>query len=243
VIEPWSPETGVTVLEPDGAGRGHWVGAPSVLDDDDRVLLAYRKRRPRGEPNDRGYECCIAQSTDGVHFADVWSVTKDRLRSASMERFCLRRDRAGGYLLYLSYEHPDDGRWRIDVCSADAPDAFDVSDARTVLTPEATGTAAVKDPWVVRAAGQFMMFVSTFLTDAGPAPTSLAVSDDGVDYEWLGTVLDVGKRGTGTRLVSRQLPAPATASSASMTDLRRPTRTPRNGSASRSLPTFVRGSG
>jgi hypothetical protein len=190
-VEPWDPEAGVTVLEPPGRGRGWWAGCPSVLDDGDRVLLAYRLRRPRGLDDDRGYECRIAASTDGVRFDDVWSVTKGELRSTSMERLCLRR--AGGrYLLYVSYEHPDDGRWRIDVCAAERPDAFDVRDARIVLTPAATGTDAVKDPYIVRVGDELLMYVSTFLTAAGPAPTSLAVSTDGVAYEWRGTVFDVG---------------------------------------------------
>jgi hypothetical protein len=192
-LTPWDPEAGITVLEPPGRGRGWWVGCPSVLDDGDRVLLAYRKRRPRGLPDDRGYECCIAASIDGVRFDDVWSVTKDVLQSTSMERLCLRRAADGRYLLYLSYEHPHDGRWRIDVCEADRPEAFDIGGARTVLTPEGTGTDAVKDPYVVRIGDEWLMLVSTFLTVAGPAPTSLAVSADGLEYAWQGTVLDVGE--------------------------------------------------
>jgi hypothetical protein len=62
-------------------------------------------------------------------------VQKADFGSASMERFSLHRDPDGPYLLYVSYEHPDDGRWRIDVIEADAPDAFDVARARTVLSP------------------------------------------------------------------------------------------------------------
>ena len=184
----------MTVLAPESAGPGSWIGAPSVLDDGDRVLLAYRLRRPRGgPPPDRGYECRIAESADGVVFRDIWSVTKDAFASTSMERFCLRRAGDGRYLLYVSYEHPEDGRWRIDVVEAGAPDGFDVSRATTVLTPAGTGTDAVKDPYVVRVGGEWWMFVSTFVTAAGPAPTSLATSRDGTHFEWRGTVLDVGE--------------------------------------------------
>jgi predicted GH43/DUF377 family glycosyl hydrolase len=185
----FAPGDGVTVLEPETPGRGHWVGAPSVLDEGDRILLAYRLRRPRP---DRGYECRVAESTDGVRFTDLWSVRKQALRSASMERFCLRRADDGRYLLYTSYEHPEDCRWRIDVAEAGTVPELDVARAITVLTPAATGTAAVKDPVVVRAGDEWLMFVSTFLTDAGPAPTSLAVSSDGIHFDWRGTVFDVG---------------------------------------------------
>jgi hypothetical protein len=192
----WDPEEGVTVLEPDDTGAGHWVGCPGVTWDParERVLLTYRKRRPRGgEPPDRGWECCIAESADGLGFDDIWSVRKEELGSTSLERFCLRRDPDGRYLLYTSYAHPDDGRWRIDVLEASAPDAFDVTRARTVLTPAGTGTAAVKDPFVVRLGPGYLMYVSTFITDDGPAPTCLAVSADGLSFDWLGETLPVGE--------------------------------------------------
>jgi len=127
-----------------------------------------------------------------VRFSDLWSVRKEALRATSMERFCLRHADDGRYLLYTSYEHPDDGRWRIDVAGAERVEDLDVTRAVTVLTPVATRTAAVKDPVVVRVGEEWLMFVSTFLTDAGPAPTSLAVSRDGVRFEWRGTVFDVG---------------------------------------------------
>jgi hypothetical protein len=198
VIPPFprfDPADGVTILEPGGTGAGHWVGCPGVTWDPVRksVLLTYRKRRPRGgELPDRGWECCVAESRDGIRFTDLWSIRKEQLGSTSLERFCLRRTDDGLYLLYTSYEHPDDGRWRIDVLEADAPDAFDVARARTVLTPAGTGTAAVKDPYVVRAGPGWLMYVSTFVTDDGPAPTFLAVSADGISYRWLGEVFPVG---------------------------------------------------
>lgn len=192
----FDPDEAVTILEPDGTGPGHWVGCPGVTWDPVResVLLTYRKRRPRdGEPPDRGWECCVAESRDGVRFTDLWSIRKEELDSTSLERFCLRRDDDGRYLLYTSYEHPEDGRWRIDVLEADSPDAFDLGARRTVLTPVGTGTAAVKDPYVVRAGPGWLMYVSTFLTDEGPAPTCLAVSADGISYHWLGEVFPVGE--------------------------------------------------
>jgi hypothetical protein len=194
-LERFDPEEGITVLEPGAAGAGNWVGAPSVIYDPSRktILLTYRRRRPRGGPQpDRGYEACIAESRDGSTFTDIWSVTKDAFSSTSMERFCLHRDPTGRYLLYVSYEHPEDGRWRIDVVEADSPDGFDVAAARTVLTPAATGTAAVKDPYVVRVGAAYYLYVSTFLTDDGPAPTFLATSLDGVRFRWTGEALGVG---------------------------------------------------
>jgi hypothetical protein len=194
-VPRFDPADAVTIREPEAPGPGSWVGCPSVLHDSVResVLLTYRKRRPRGAPVDRGYECCVAESKDGVRFDDLWSVRKEQLGATSMERFNLHRDPDGRYLLYLSYEHPDDGRWRIDVIEADRPDGFDVERARTVLTPAGTGTAAVKDPYVLRVGPAYYLFASTFVTDAGPAPTSLAVGLDGVRFRSLGETLGVGE--------------------------------------------------
>lgn len=195
MLTPFDPEQGRAILEPGGVGPGHWVGAPTVVWDEsrERILLSYRKRRPRGgDPPDRGHECCIAESADGIRFDDLWRVTKDELETTSMERFGLHRDRDGRYLLYLSYEHPEDGRWRIEVVEAKSPDAFDVRTRRGVLTPAGTGTDAVKDPYVRRVGDEYWMFVSTFLTAAGPAPTWLARSDDGLTFRWDRELLPVG---------------------------------------------------
>ena len=190
----FDPEDGVTVFAPEARGAGHWVGCPSVFYDpaSETVLLTYRQRRRRGEPLDRGWRCAVAESTDGISFRYLWAVENHELGSTSMERFCLHRDEHGRYRLYTSYEHPDDGRWRIDVLEAAAPDAFDVTAARTVLTPTATGTAAVKDPYVVRVGPAYLMYVSTFLADDGPAPTCLAISSDGLSFRWIGETLGVG---------------------------------------------------
>lgn len=109
-----------------------------------------------------------------------------------MERFNLHRDPDGRYLLYLSYEDPDDGRWRIDVIEDRSPDGFDPDRRLSVLTAAGTGTAAVKDPYVLREGHAYLMLVSTFLTDAGPAPTCLATSRDGLGFRWEGEVFGVG---------------------------------------------------
>jgi hypothetical protein len=195
-LDAFDPRDGTTILAPADEGPGNWVGCPSVVYDPSResILMTYRRRRPRGgSPPDRGYECCIAESRDGAHFDDIWSVRKEDFRSTSLERFNLHRDADGRYLLYVSYEHPEDGRWRIDVIEADAPDVFDPGRARPVLTPAATGTDAVKDPYVLRVGPAYFMYVSTFLTAAGPAPTCLAVSLDGLSYAWHGEVFGVGR--------------------------------------------------
>jgi hypothetical protein len=195
---PWfDPEAGETVLLPEAEGRGYWVGAPSVVSDDERgrVLLSYRRRRPRdGSPDERGHTAAIAESTDGGRtFSDIWALTKHQVGTSSLERFCLRPG-DGGWLLYTSWEDPpSSGRWRIDVMRAATPEQFSLSSAVPVLLPGDVGVDAVKDPYVRKHKGEVLMYVSTFLTPRGPAPTSLATSADGVHFSWQGEALAVGR--------------------------------------------------
>jgi len=159
----FDPETGEIVFEPERREVGYWSGCPSVLyePDSERFLLTYRQRRPRGEARtDRGWRCALAESKDGRHFQDVWSVEKTQLGSPSMERFSLLPRSDEGYELYISYVDPADNRWRIDVLSAKSPSQFAIEERRSALTAAATGTEGVKDPYTLRVGPAVFMFVS-----------------------------------------------------------------------------------
>src|SRR5204863_3897063 len=88
---------GQILREPAGKEKGYWVGAPGVFyaADERAFYLTYRIRRPRGVQPDRGGEARIARSTDLKSFEDVWSVTKDKFNSASIERCVLRKGADG----------------------------------------------------------------------------------------------------------------------------------------------------
>ena len=196
----FDPEAGEAVLVPDAPGPGHWVGAPSVVEDAEsgRVLMAYRRRAPRdGSAGERGYLVEVGASQDGGRsFQPIWRVTKEAVGTSSLERFCLRRAPGRDWRLYMSWEDPpSSGRWRISVVSAAAPDRFELAHARPLLSPDAVGVDAVKDPYVTAHGGQLRMYISTFLTPAGPAPTYLAESDDGESFRWCGETLAVGVAG------------------------------------------------
>lgn len=210
----FDPAGGVVVKEPERGEPGYWAGCPGVLyePDQQRFLMTYRERRPRGAIPDRGWRCALAVSADGVRFEDVWQVHKDELKSSSMERFCLTRAPGGGYRLYLSYVDPADSRWRIDALDAAAPERFDITSARPVLTAASTGTEGVKDPYVLRAGPVTYLFASyaqarTFtpgererahasgdIYNVGVTthPTGLATSLDGDSFRWHGPALGVG---------------------------------------------------
>lgn len=204
----FDPREGETVIAPAGPGTGNWAGAPSVLYDGEagRFYLSYRVRRPRPI---RGGVAHIAQSDDGISFETVWTVTKEDLGTSSMERFALTKDPNGRWLLYLSYVDPSGSRWCIDVVAADKPSQFDVSERQPLLRADQVGVEGVKDPWVMVLGGTYYMLVSyaarvdvarsdldrrhatadIYNTGLTLSCTGLALSHDGLHYEWAGDVL------------------------------------------------------
>jgi hypothetical protein len=228
------PEDGDVVLQPEHHGQGYWVGAPSVFwDSEERCWwLTYRRRRPRGvDPDgrgDRGYVGRVARSTDGLHFDDVWEVTREAWHTPSMERFSLVRD-AGVYRLYVSYVDAVDNRWRIDLLEASHPSRFDAAAVQPVLTADEIRNSAgeqiegVKDPWVFRVGATWHMLVSYAVAHPGSAdergqmhqsadvyttglitaPTGLATSTDGRRWQWEGRILDTGPSHAWDRYQSR----------------------------------------
>jgi hypothetical protein len=205
----FDPETGVTVLEPLDTGPGWWVGACSALYDDavGRFYLYYRYRKPR--ELGRGVRCCIAESADGRSFTPIWSATQQEIGTSSMERAALAKTPEGEWRLYLSYVDPEDNRWRTDVMRAPSPAAFDVGHRQKVFTASDIGVEGVKDPVVSIVGGVYYMLLSyapaprapsvpehermhatgdVYNTGITKSHTGLALSADGIAFEWVGDV-------------------------------------------------------
>jgi hypothetical protein len=205
----FDPEEGTIVREPPGQGPGYWAGAPGAMFDKElsRFFLVYRLRRPRGVEPDRGGETRIASSRDGIAFEDIWSGTKAQVNSTSIERSALVHTAEGVWRLYVSYVDPADGRWQICLVEAAAPNEFDLSSARPILTAADIGEEGVKDPYVFNVAGLYHMVLSyaTNNPDAGSqdmhgtndayntglikSASGLATSRDGVNWNWEGNIL------------------------------------------------------
>jgi hypothetical protein len=213
----FNPDEGKPVVHPTGKGVGFWVGAPTIMFDakDDTFYLYYRVRQPRGYGNDeRGFEVRIASSVDGENFHDVWSLHKNQINSSSIERSALVKVSDDLYRLYISYVDPYDNRWRIDVVEAETPTSFDVENRRKVLTAaDRTGVEGVKDPYVIQVGYKYYMYFvyakgiegaqesdmhqtgDVHNTGLAVAPTGLAVSEDGINFRWIDTVIPVGLGG------------------------------------------------
>lgn len=211
-LVPFDPEQAEVVLEPEAPGAGYWVGAPSVLRHQGRVLLTYRRRRPRGVEPDRGYRNCIATSEDGLHFEEVAALDKAALGTTSIERTALVPDPAGaGWIWLVSYVDPADGRWRTDALRAARLEDLPRGERTPVLTAADIGGEGVKDPVPVRAGAGLALLLSC----AAPGPaaadaqamhgtndayntglvncfTGLASSPDGRTWRWHGPCLGTG---------------------------------------------------
>ena len=199
----------IVIREPVGEGNGYWVGAPGAYYDanEDRFLLAYRIRRPRGVEPDRGGETRIAVSKDGIEFEDVWTCTKDQLDSTSIERCMPIRTADGQLAHYISYVDPADNRWRIDRIIADSIGNLDVTRREKVFTAADVDLEGVKDPWIVKHGDEYKMLISVAYqsTDASAnelhgtadayntglikSATALATSADGVNWEWQAMIM------------------------------------------------------
>jgi hypothetical protein len=195
------------VREPAGGGAGYWVGAPGVFHarDERAFYLTYRNRRPRGVAPDRGGEAFIARSTDLRRFDEVWSVTKDRYGSASIERSAIRKGADGAWRYFTSFVDPTDGRWCVAVLKGADISRLDPSAARRLFSAGSLGLEGVKDPWLFEQDGLFYMFLSVglandrtreqshatldiFNTGDCVSASGLARSRDLDAWEWLGVV-------------------------------------------------------
>lgn len=185
---PFDPRQGKTIFAPHKRERGYWVGAPSVTYNP-RSNKFYLYRRIRFPRPIRGSECHIAESDDGQHFNDIWSLKKEDICSPSIERAALICGYKGDFFLYLSYVDPVDHRWRIDVMHALSPTEFNSADRKTVLTADSIGAQAVKDPVVYKIGDKYHLFYTY-----APSPTWIP-SPDKVLYERMHKTADVFNTG------------------------------------------------
>ena len=107
--------SGKIIREPVGFENGYWAGAPGVFyaADEQACYLTYRIRRPRGIEPDRGGEARIARSTDLSNWEDVWSVTKDKYESASIERSAINKGPDGQWCYFTSFVDPAEIPFRL----------------------------------------------------------------------------------------------------------------------------------
>jgi hypothetical protein len=199
--------SGKIIREPVGFKNGYWVGAPGVFyaADEPAWYLTYRIRRPRGVTPDRGGEARIARSTDLQNWEDVWSVTKDKFDSASIERSAIHKGTDGQWHYFTSYVDPADGRWCVSRLKSNNVRKFDPAQAKPLFKAASLELEGIKDPWILAHDRAFYMFLSVALrtsttsqqshstldiynTGECLSATGLAISRDLENWQWQGVV-------------------------------------------------------
>ena len=197
------PEQSVVAVAPPGDEPGYWSGAPSAVEWNGAIYLAYRLRQPQGLG--RGYAVTVARSADGVHFEPLVTIAKEQMRAESLERPALIRTPHGLWRLYLSCATFGTKHWRIELIEAASPSEFDARHSRVALPGDAK--TAVKDPVIVFRGGRWHLWASCHpLEDPEETDqmvTDHATSEDGWNWTWDGTAL-AGRPGQwdarGTRI-------------------------------------------
>jgi hypothetical protein len=199
--------SGKIIREPVEFKNGYWVGAPGVFHAaaERAWYLTYRIRRPRGVTPDRGGEARIARSTDLQNWEDVWSVTKDKFASASIERSAIHKAPDGQWRYFTSYVDPADGRWCVSCLKSNNVCKFDPAQAKPLFNAASLQLEGIKDPWILAHDRAFYMFLSVALPTATTtqrshstldiyntgeclSATGLAISRDLENWQWQGIV-------------------------------------------------------
>lgn len=203
VVPLFDPAEGMLVRSPLGNGPGWWAGAPSATFDptSNTFYLAYRLRQPHEQ--ERGVECRIASSVNGIGFTDIWALPKGSLDVVSLGRASLLRGLDLKWRLYLSYVDPSDRRWYTGYMEADEPDRFDPATFTRLLSPALVRSEGVRDPNAVIIGRMVYLFASYAVSppdlpaaSGSPMPpmrarSGAAMSADGRRFQWLGDVSPV----------------------------------------------------
>ena len=184
---PGSGRAVVAVPAP-GTGTGSWAGAPcAVLDEDGSFVVAYRVRNPQR----RGDATVVARSADGERLSTVVTLDQERFGAQSLERPALLRTETGRWRMYVCCATPESKHWWIGALEADELEGLGAAEPRTVFAGDAR--TGVKDPLVRRVDGRWEAWICCHPLDVAGAEdrmtTGYATSEDGLDWQWHGTVL------------------------------------------------------
>ncbi|MEV0203321.1 hypothetical protein [Nonomuraea sp. NPDC050691] len=178
----------VVVAAAPGAGPHRWAGAPSAaLDADGSIVLAYRVRDGVG-----GDHNVLARSADGERFTTIGVLSAGRFGASMVERPALVRVGSGRWRLYVSCATPGTPHWWIGVLEASEPEGLLDAEARRVFEGDRR-TTAVKDPVIRHDGRRWEAWLCCHpLDEPGEEDrmsTAYATSEDGLTWEWHGTVL------------------------------------------------------
>jgi hypothetical protein len=178
----------VVAVPAPGAGPGYWAGASSTaLDEDGTFVIAYRVRNG----HDGIDQTIVARSPDGESFTTVATLDQSRFGAQWMERPALVRTDRGRWRLYICCGTPASKAWWIDVLEADDLEGLEAAEAHPAFPGD--DRTAVKDPLVRLVDGRWHAWICCHPLDVPGAEdrmsSAYATSDDGIRWDWHGTVL------------------------------------------------------
>jgi len=178
----------VVAVPAPGDGPGYWAGASSAaLDEDGSLVVGYRVRNG----HDGIDQTVIARSPDGESLTTVATLDQSRFGAQWMERPAVVRTEQGRWRLYVCLGTPESKHWWIEVLEADDPAGFETAQARPAFPGDER--TAVKDPIVRLVDGRWHAWICCHPLDVPGAEdrmsSAYATSDDGLEWEWHGTVL------------------------------------------------------
>jgi hypothetical protein len=178
----------VVAVPAPGRGPGYWAGAScATLDEDGTFVVGYRVRNG----HDGIDQTVIARSPDGETLTTVAILDQTQFGAQWMERPALVRTPEGRWRLYTCCGTPASKRWWIDVLEADDPAGLATAAARPAFPGD--DRTAVKDPIVRLIDRRWHAWICCHPLDVPGAEdrmrTAYATSDDGLAWDWHGTVL------------------------------------------------------
>ena len=178
----------VVAVPAPGDGPGYWAGASSAAwDEDGSLVVGYRVRNG----HDGIDQTVIARSPDGETFTTVATLDQSRFGAQWMERPAVVRTEQGRWRLYVCLGTPESKHWWIEVLEAEDPAGFETAEARPAFPGDER--TAVKDPIVRLVDGRWHAWICCHPLDVPGAEdrmsSAYATSDDGLKWEWHGTVL------------------------------------------------------
>ena len=171
-----------------GEGPGYWSGASSAaLDEDGTLVIAYRVRNG----HDGIDSTVVARSVNGERLTTVATLDETYFGAQAVERPALIRLERGRWRLYVCCATPGSKHWWIGALEADDLEGLATADVRSVFPGD--DRTGVKDPLVSRADGGWQAWICCHPLDEPDEEdrmtTAYATSDDGLDWDWHGTVL------------------------------------------------------
>lgn len=180
------------LLNPPKFEPGYWCGAGKLWFDqwDEEFWLT---SRPRAGAVLRGYALEIYRSQDGENYSLVWCISKEEVSAIcgravqSIEGTQILRDPlTGRYMLFISVDVSEGGKWETYLMSADDPSGPWVGEGFVLRCDKDYDSGEARDPTIDIVDGRYVCLYKARAADTNIVRTALALSRDGKNWVKMG---------------------------------------------------------